>query len=171
MVYAHTFLVIKLTNTMKNMNKYKFFWGSTSPFSNWYLHLFVHKGQLFNCSEQAMMYYKAKLFNDNEAGVNILAESNPRIQKQLGRTIKNFDDVIWKEKRYDIVKDILRSKFSGSSELLGYLREHKDFTIVEASPYDRIWGIGYDAQNALANIDKWGENLLGKILTELANEL
>lgn len=171
MVYAHTFLVIKLTNTMKNMNKYKFFWGSTSPFSNWYLHLFVHKGQLFNCSEQAMMYYKAKLFNDNEAGVNILAESNPRIQKQLGRIVKNFDDTIWKEKRYDIVKDILRSKFSGSSELLGYLREHKGFIIVEASPYDRIWGIGYDEKNALANIDKWGENLLGKILTELANEL
>lgn len=153
------------------MNKYKFFWGSTSPFSNWYVHPFVHEQQVFNCSEQAMMYYKAKLFNDIQACENILAESNPRLQKKLGRGIVNFDDTIWKEKRYDIVKDILRSKFLGSSELLSYLQEYKDFIIIEASPYDRIWGIGYDRQNALANIDKWGENLLGKILTELANEL
>lgn len=153
------------------MSKYKFFWGSNSPFSNWYLHPFVHEGELFNCSEQAMMYYKARLFNDKKAAARILVESNPRIQKELGRTIKNFDGTIWEEKRYDIVKDILRSKFSGSSELLGYLHEHKGFIIVEASPYDRIWGIGYDAQNALYNIDNWGENLLGKILTELANEL
>lgn len=154
-----------------NETKYKFFWGSSSPFSNWYSHLFVHERQVFNCSEQAMMYYKAKLFNDDEACVNILNESHPRMQKHIGRFVKNFDNITWDENKYAIVKDILKSKFLSSPALLNYLHQFKDFIIVEASPYDRIWGIGYDENNALANVNNWGENLLGKILTELANEL
>lgn len=42
---------------------------------------------------------------------------------------------------------------------------------VEASPYDKIWGIGYKESEAEKNVDNWGENLLGKILTELRNQL
>jgi predicted NAD-dependent protein-ADP-ribosyltransferase YbiA (DUF1768 family) len=53
---------------------------------------------------------------------------------------------------------------------MSYLLNYKDFEIVEASPEDRIWGIGFYAENAISNFDKWGENLLGKILTELCIE-
>jgi len=51
------------------------------------------------------------------------------------------------------------------------LKNHNDKIIVEASPNDRIWGIGYSEKYAIENIDNWGENLLGKIITELASEL
>lgn len=45
--------------------------------------------------------------------------------------------------------------------------------LVEASPFDRKWGIGMDASNAAASDpSKWrGKNLLGKILTEVREEL
>jgi ribA/ribD-fused uncharacterized protein len=51
------------------------------------------------------------------------------------------------------------------------LLENKGKTFVEASPYDKIWGIGYDVENAIENLNDWGQNLLGKILTELSNEI
>ena len=35
---------------------------------------------------------------------------------------------------------------------------------VEAAYYDRIWGIGYNENDALDNEDNWGRNELGKIL-------
>ena len=95
---------------------------------------------------------------------------------ELGREVKNYDDALWAEIRYDIVKNICRAKFKQNPELKGYLVKHKHHKIVEASPYDRIWGIGYGYgeerhPDPLEHIDDWGENLLGKLLTELANEL
>jgi ribA/ribD-fused uncharacterized protein len=71
---------------------------------------------------------------------------------------------------YELVKKGLREKFSQNIELKKILLSHKQFVIVEASPFDRIWGIGYGNKDAINNINNWGENLLGKILTELANE-
>lgn len=43
--------------------------------------------------------------------------------------------------------------------------------LVEASPEDRIWGIGFDAANAEANRDKWGENLLGLALMNVRKRI
>jgi ribA/ribD-fused uncharacterized protein len=36
--------------------------------------------------------------------------------------------------------------------------------LVEASPRDRIWGVGFKAENAGVNRRRWGQNLLGKAL-------
>ena len=155
---------------MKNENvKYKFFWGGI--FSNWYPSEFVIDDIKYSSGENFMMYQKAMLFNDTEIAALILAEPNPRNQKALGRKVKNFIPEKWSEVCYDLVKDGLRQKFLQNRELLTYLKQYKDYVIVEASPEDRIWGIGYDSENALANINNWGTNLLGKMLTELSNEL
>jgi len=45
--------------------------------------------------------------------------------------------------------------------------------LVEASPYDAIWGIGLDVDDPLAyNRDTWkGLNLLGFIITEVRDEI
>jgi ribA/ribD-fused uncharacterized protein len=77
----------------------------------------------------------------------------------------------WNELSFDIMKKGLREKFEQNHLLKTKLLASKGRTLVEASPFDRIWGIGYDENNALANIDDWGENRLGKILTELSLEL
>lgn len=42
---------------------------------------------------------------------------------------------------------------------------------MKASPYDRIWGIGFSAANAEVNADYWGENLLGKVLMRVRDRL
>ena len=151
--------------------KYKFFWGG--KFSNWYVsdNQFTVDGITYYCGEQYMMYQKAMLFNDFESANMILEEYLPAEQKKLGRKVKNFDANLWNKVSYDLVKKGLREKFTQNEDLKDYIKKHKGYQIVEASPYDTIWGIGFDSDNALANIDKWGENRLGKILTDLSKEI
>ena len=149
--------------------KYHFFWSG--PFSNWQPSVFKINTVEYTCAEQAMMAFKAFLFKDYDTAKKIMATHSPAEQKELGKKVKNFDIPIWTEKSYDAVKEILHAKFSQNEDLKRYLLTYKDYEIVEASPSDRIWGIGYWEKNALENIDNWGENRLGKILTELAQEL
>jgi hypothetical protein len=117
------------------------------------------------------MYSKALTFGDKESAEKILKEYSPRVQKKLGREINNFNEVIWDSCKYNIVKKGLIEKFKQNSELREYLLSYKGFSIIEASPVDRIWGIGFSSNDAISNINNWGENLLGKILTELSNEM
>ncbi|KAI0538032.1 hypothetical protein GGR58DRAFT_513404 [Xylaria digitata] len=42
--------------------------------------------------------------------------------------------------------------------------------LVEASPYDRIWGVGCAAKGAESRRHKWGLNLLGKCLMEVREQ-
>lgn len=151
-----------------NGKVYSFFWGGI--FSNWCPSNFVVDGIKYNCGEQYMMYQKAITFNDLENAQKILETNSPRIQKAIGRVIKNFDQKKWDEVKYELVKKGLREKFNQNPQYKRFLLNHKDCIIVEASPEDRIWGIGYDEFEAEHHMDDWGENLLGKILTELANE-
>lgn len=148
---------------------YMFFWGGI--FSNWYIADFTVDGITFNCGEQYMMYQKAMFFNDTETANKILEEIVPSEQKLLGRLVKNYSDSKWSKVRYDIVKKGLRAKFTQDTFCKNFLLKHKGYQIVESSPKDRIWGIGYDSYSAIANIDDWGQNLLGKILTELLQEI
>ena len=114
---------------------------------------------------------KAVTFGDSEIADKIMSELNPAKQKELGRHVNNYNDSIWSTIRYDIVKKGIIEKFKQNKDLQEYLKNLKGYTIVEASPYDRIWGIGFEEDDALENIDNWGQNLLGKILTDLANNL
>lgn len=149
--------------------KYKFFWNG--PFSNWHKSEFDYLGIWFKTAEQAMMYEKAMLFDDIEIAKQILQTDDPSEQKKLGRKVKNFDSKIWDATKVQIVKEILKCKFSQNDDLYDELLKYEGFEFVEASPYDKIWGIGFHENDALDNVDKWGENLLGKILTELSREL
>lgn len=150
-------------------NKYTFFWDGV--FSNWYPSLFTVDGIKYNCGEQYMMHQKALLFNDHETAELIMQEKNPKFQKALGRKVKGFDADKWNELSFNIMKKGLKEKFEQNHLLKTKLIASKGRTFVEASPFDRIWGIGYSRETALANINDWGENRLGKILTELSLEL
>ena len=144
-----------------------------SPFSQWYCCQFVVDALTFNCAEQFMMHGKAVLFGDADVAAEIMAADHPRTHKALGRKVKNFDGAVWERERMRIVKDGNRAKFTQNDELLAKLLATNGTTLVEASPYDKIWGIGLGEEDPRAQDPKqWkGQNLLGKILTELRDSL
>lgn len=145
------------------------FYSASDPFSNWWSKVpFVHNGFVFANSEQAMMVAKAQFFYDFVALDKARKTTDPRDVKAIGRTVKNYDDQAWSDVRYAKVVDILVSKFTASAEMVELLLSTEDFVLVEASPHDRIWGIGRSEVDPLAgNPRHWqGQNLLGKALMD-----
>lgn len=152
---------------MKVTDKYVLFWNGI--YSNWYPCTFVYKGITFNCSEQAMMWEKAMTFGDEHHAKVILSTDDPQVQKKAGRLIENYDNEKWEEVRYQLVVDILVQKFEQNEVLLDELISTGNKILVEASPYDVIWGIGLGEQDPKAlNESAWrGQNLLGKAVMDV----
>lgn len=144
---------------------YHFFWKG--PLSQWVRSPFKAYNIEFVCCEQWMMYQKAILFEDKEIANEILETTNPKIQKDLGRKVRGFDEKVWDEIKYKTVMFGNILKFQQNPEHRKILLSTGDKLLVEASPYDRIWGIGYREEDALANESSWGQNLLGKALVEV----
>ncbi len=151
------------------MEQFEFFWGQESPFSNFHPCRFTLDDKVFENSEQAFMYKKAKMFGDEEIAAQILKSSDPKQVKHLGRLVLNFDNHIWEKKRVSIMYDVVATKFDQNPKLMDLLVNTHPKSLVEASPYDKIWGIGLSATDSRAlSRDTWqGENLLGDILTEI----
>lgn len=147
--------------------KFTLFWDG--PFSQWYPSEFTVHDLKFNCAEQFMMYGKAILFGDLETASNILEAVSPKEQKALGRTIQNFDEGVWGLFREGVVYTASYAKFTQNPELQEGLLATKGTTLVEASPYDKIWGIGLSESDPRArNRAEWdGLNLLGETLTRV----
>lgn len=141
--------------------------------SQWYKSKFTENGIEFNTAEQYMMYKKAELFNDDIVKQKILSTSNPKIIKALGREVKNFDEKIWNEHKYNIVLQGNILKFSQNGILKTLLIGTGNKILVEASPYDKIWGIGIDPHNAdRFDPNLWkGQNLLGFAIMEAREKI
>ena len=154
---------------------YIFFWGykdtNKKVLSNFHLTNIKYKNLTFSSSEQLFMYKKAELFKDDQMKEKILKAKTPKEAKGYGRLVKNFDTKIWDKNKIDIMTEVLTLKFSQNQYLKNYLLSTKGYTLVEASPYDRIWGIGFDEFNALKNKNKWGQNLLGDCLMKVRDEV
>jgi ribA/ribD-fused uncharacterized protein len=150
---------------------YTFFWSG--PFSQWHKSTMVIDGIKFNCCEQYMMYKKAMLFNDIEIAQKILKTFNPRDQKACGRLVKNFNQEIWEQNARQIVYEANLAKFTQSDKLKQILKDTGNTKLVEASPYDNIWGIGLDEEAAKKiTEDQWpGTNWLGKALDQVKVEI
>lgn len=165
------------------MVKYIYFWGHNSYgqqlgkecLSQWYERPFTHNGITYPTCEHWMMYQKAMIFSDILIAKKILRASTPKDVKRLGRQVHNFNADIWDADKYQIVQQGNLLKFSQHKNLHDYLCQSKteDIQFVEASPYDKIWGIGMKASDPRAkNPHQWmGENLLGKALTDVRNKL
>eukprot|EP01087_Luapelamoeba_hula_P003598 TRINITY_DN1339_c0_g1_i1.p1 TRINITY_DN1339_c0_g1~~TRINITY_DN1339_c0_g1_i1.p1 ORF type:complete len:175 (+),score=40.11 TRINITY_DN1339_c0_g1_i1:35-559(+) len=150
--------------------KYVLFWKGWP--SQWWPSNFVDgQGQSYHCAEQYMMAEKARLFGDDDIHAKIMRSQSPRGIKALGRKIKNFNERTWVAHRSNIVYAGSFYKFSQNPQLKEKLLGTGDRKLVEASPLDKIWGIGLDTQAALSTREtQWpGENLLGKAL-ELARK-
>lgn len=155
--------------------QFTFFWHG--PFSQWHPSKFIGNtgsGILeFNCAEQWMMYKKAQLFDDQNSMTKIMSSSSPKEQKKLGRQVVGFDADKWNGVARNIVLIGNYYKFSQNPDLLALLKATGTTTLVEASPYDTVWGIGLAEDNPLA-LDRatWkGTNWLGEELTKLRNGL
>ena len=143
------------------MNKHLFFWGGI--FSNFH----PINGNPSFTSEKIYIGMKAACFRDNDALIQLENSTTPKTAKAIGRNIVGFDEKIWDKIKYRSMMMALHIKFLECEEFREALRASGNLLLVEASPDDRIWGIGFPAETALANIDKWGQNLLGKCLMEV----
>ena len=165
------------------MDSYIFFYGHhprNGPkhvLSNWTESPFVSEKELANQenifvyqnNEVWMMAEKARLFNDPHALQKILSNPEPKNAKAWGRKVKNFNQQVWNDNCEEIVIEGLFYKFSQNPEMGEFLRSTKGKILVEANPYDNIWGIGireYEAKRM--SPDEWpGKNLLGKCLMKV----
>ncbi|KAB8338917.1 hypothetical protein FH972_021857 [Carpinus fangiana] len=165
-----------------------FFWKDDADYGflcQWYLTPMTDaSGQAFNCCEQYMMWRKAQTFDDAATMAAILKERKPRKQKALGRAVVGFDDAAWDRVKYDVVVQANVYKFrqgvARDDDAFAYpprgrsgVRGQEDVTLrelllatgerelVEASRFDRVWGIGYSEEAAERTSRKlWGQNLL-----------
>ncbi len=151
---------------MKTTDKMVLFWGE--HFSQWYPCYFEVDGKTYNCAEQYMMAEKALFFGDYDTYEKIMAADHPRKQKALGRMVKNFKAEDWALAAMDVVVKGNIAKFKDPG-LRSALLETGDREIVEASPYDTIWGIGLGENDPDAlDKSKWqGTNWLGIALMKV----
>lgn len=161
--------------SLADEKKYVYFWSEKDTeygcFSQWYQTDFEEDGVWFNCSEQYMMAKKALLFKDLEIYEKILATDSPKKMKSLGRKVKGYDQKLWEKHRYEIVLCANMLKFGYNLELLEKLQGTGNAIVAEASPYDKIWGIGMKKKKGLTEKNWKGENLLGKVLMEVRNSI
>jgi ribA/ribD-fused uncharacterized protein len=163
-------------------SRHLFFWGhQPSPrgdvgagcLSQWWRETFTADGHVFASAEHYMMAHKAWLFGDDETAARILAAEHPGEAKKLGREVRGFDEAVWNDHRYDIVVRGNVAKFDRHPELRGFLLGTRARVLVEASPVDRIWGIGLTAgDRRAASPATWqGLNLLGFALMDARDTL
>ncbi len=154
---------------------YLFFWGhrpradgtlGPSCLSQWWPASFSVEGVAYRSAEHYMMAAKARLFGDAEQ--RILAAQQPAEAKALGRKVRGFDEETWALHRFAIVVTAARAKFGQNPDLRAYLSGTAGRVLVEASPRDRVWGIGLGASDERSrDPTRWqGLNLLGFALME-----
>jgi ribA/ribD-fused uncharacterized protein len=162
--------------------KYIFFWGhqprkdgviSKSCFSQWFERGFDWKGINYPTAEHWMMAEKARLFMDYEMLEHILNARTAPEAKKLGRKVKGFDISFWAQHCESIVQNGNYLKFTQHEDLKTFLLGTGDRILVEASPYDNIWGIGMKAgDEGIEYPQNWkGKNLLGYALMAVRDKI
>ncbi|MEV5514367.1 NADAR family protein [Streptomyces flaveolus] len=152
--------------------KYLCFWGhrplpdgriGPSCLSQWWPSPFTVDGVEYATAEHWMMAGKARLFEDAEAERRVRAAGHPAEAKKAGRLVRAFDEAVWERERFRIVVEGSVHKFASDPALRAFLLNTGDRVLVEASPVDRVWGIGLTADDeAATDPERWrGENLLG----------
>jgi ribA/ribD-fused uncharacterized protein len=149
------------------------FWQPPAVFGQWTPAPFTVDGVAYICAEQYMMAEKAGLFGDDDTRAKILASASPREHKVLGRQVAGFKSAIWDRECLDIVVTGNHAKFSQNPAMKAALLATGDKLLVEASPLDKIWGVGLRADDPkIHDRSQWqGKNLLGEALMRVRAEL
>lgn len=171
----------KIIQSMHNSGEkldYILFWKPTGEdqkkyMCQWYISPFKVDGVWYRSTEHWMMIQKAQLFDDQIAVDKMMVTIEPQDVKRLGRSVNNFDQNKWDCHKSSIVYMGNKAKFSQNEDLKNYLIGTGSKILVEASPYDAIWGIGMGEEDEDAtNPNKWkGQNLLGFALMKVREEL
>ena len=162
--------------------RYLLFWGHQPQrdgsvgkgcLSQWWPAPFETEGERFATAEHYMMWRKARLFGDDRAAAAVLAAGHPKQAKEIGRGVVGFDEDVWQRECFGIVTAANTAKFGQHPQLHAFLRATSGRVLVEASPLDRVWGIGLAADHPDAeNPRGWrGANLLGFALMEARTRL
>ena len=166
-------VVVHYTMFKENImgEKFTLFWRG--PLSQWYKSHFYEDGIHYFCMEQYMMAKKAELFGDMKMKRLIMESSSPKEIKDFGRMVKPFDKQKWDAVARDIVFQGNYLKFTQDGELKKKLMETDGTTCVEASPYDKIWGIGLAENGAgCQSRSTWkGLNWLGETITKVREKI
>ncbi len=157
-----------------------FFWKTSKGrvigpgcLSQWARYGFVVDGVFYRYAEQFMMAEKARLFHDDIAYNKVMDARSPMIMKHVGRSVRGYDERTWEAHRFNAVVRGNFAKFSQNEELKKYLLSTGSAVLAEASPKDKIWGIGLDAETAakIPEMEWPGQNLLGKALMRVREML
>ncbi|KAI4841762.1 DUF1768-domain-containing protein [Aureobasidium sp. EXF-8845] len=168
-----------------------FFKDDEEPYGflcQWYRCRFTDptSGLEFTSAEQWMMWNKAQLAGDEASAKTIMSTTSPRKQKQLGRDVEGFDADAWDEIKLNVVERGNYLKFTQGTNVASMKMEDegdpvsleslllatKERELAEVSRFDRVWGIGFDAQQALEiPREKWGQNLLGTALMNVREKI
>ena len=162
---------------MRITKQHVFFWDGW--LSNWHpAEIKIETGEEtleFSNSEQLFVYLKAISFADEQTAKKILKDgSDPKKAKALGREVKNYDELEWRKDRERAMFQACYNKFKQNKDLRDKLLDKRfdGLHFVEGSPYDKVWGIGIHFNAASDDESTWqGENLLGKVLDQVRDEL
>ncbi len=176
MIYSTEALITAITSGFQP--EYLFFWvhqprqdGQIGKqcLSQWWPSPFEVNGILYPTAEHYMMAEKARLFGDDVIAEKIISTAQPDVAKKLGRAVKGFDEKKWAEHRFAIVMRGNEAKFGQNTDLKEFLLNTRKRVLVEASPFDRVWGIGLTEDDpAAVEPAQWqGLNLLGFALMKV----
>ena len=95
-------------------------------------------------------------------------------QKNIGKTIKNFNRGVWETQAKALVKEGIKAKVDQNVHIKELLLSTGTRRIAEANKFDRFFAIGYDIKDQQAwDTTNWkkGKNIMGQIFEEIRNEL
>jgi len=159
---------------MRETETHIYFWGTF--LSNWIpMDLNIqYAGFTFKTSEQLFMYLKAIHFNDAEMAYEIIERGgHPKEAKDLGRKISGYKESDWEAARESAMYTAIYEKFSQYPDLKKQLLDTGDKILVEGTPFDPVWGVMIKwSDDRILDEKNWkGQNLLGKVLMRVRNDL
>ena len=122
--------------------------------------------------EQTYQWKKATQANDVRVAKKLLYTTSPRVAKSLGRSVKGLAAGKWDENKKNVMRELVKIKFSENLDLSKKLLNSKDLTLVEAG-MNLFYGVELSITNAgIFDSTKWkGQNHLGDILCSVRKDL
>ena len=166
--------LLKIPGIATDKPKFIPFFTKNDVFSNFFECKIVVNNQNYHSSEQYLFAEKALVMDNNEFNQRIMKSKEPKYCKKLGEELSWPEGVeSWRDFAQQKLKFVNISKYTQNKHLLKTLFDTFPSTLVETNEYDRFWGIGLRKTDPdVQHPEKWkGENTMGKLLTEIRNEL
>ncbi len=128
-------------------------------FSNFAPYPILLDGKVWPTSEH---YFQAQKFDDPDQQEIIRQTESPMIAARMGRSRKTPLRPDWESVKVAAMRKAVRAKFTQHADIHQTLLATGDAAIVEHTQNDSFWGDGGDGS---------GENMLGRILMEVREEL